>query len=239
MTIGIYKIFNTKNKKVYIGSSKHIEKRWKEHIHRLENNAHHSSKLQKSYDKVQDKSVFKFEIIEELSEDQLKEREQHYIDLFDAFNAGYNCCAEVDNPKYSLKNSKKAINKKLLDDLYEEFMTLYGQNQDGLKIGSVFLGRLSEKHYKHHVYKNTNGIIKWFLDNYNTDDYSARFSVNGSQQYYLIISDKEGNEFVCYKWYKGKMYNSYQDTKLYQNCIELDCNKHYIVDVPNYNFKPQ
>ena len=28
MTIGIYKIYNTNNDKLYIGSSKNIEKRW-------------------------------------------------------------------------------------------------------------------------------------------------------------------------------------------------------------------
>jgi len=44
--IGIYKITNTKNNKVYIGESNNIYKRWKEHIDDLNNNKHHSKKLQ-------------------------------------------------------------------------------------------------------------------------------------------------------------------------------------------------
>lgn len=107
MAIGIYKIINIKNKKVYIGSSKNIERRFKEHLHKLQDNSHHSIKLQRSYNMTKDKSIFKFEIIEETSENQLKEREQYYIDLYDSFNTGYNCSEKVDNSKYSLANSKK------------------------------------------------------------------------------------------------------------------------------------
>jgi len=73
MTIGIYKITNIKNNKIYIGSSKNTEIRFKEHLYLLENNSHHSTKLQNSYNKTKNKLVFKFEIIEETTEDILKE----------------------------------------------------------------------------------------------------------------------------------------------------------------------
>lgn len=236
MIIGIYKIENIKNGKIYVGSSKDIEKRWKEHIHKLKYGVHHSVKLQRSYDRIEDKSVFKFEVIEETTEDMLKEREQYYIDLYDSFNTGYNCCAEVDNPKYNLTNVKKANKAKQLNIFYDKFMTLYGQYQDSFEFGSTFLDRLSEKHYKLPVYKSTVGIIKWFLENYNPDEYIGRFSVHGNQQYFLVVGDKDGNEFACYKWQKNKMHNSHQDTELYRSYIKskglLDIKKHYIVDVP-------
>lgn len=205
---GIYKITNTNNNKIYIGSSKNIDKRFQEHLYSLKNNLHHSSKLQRSYNKTNDKSIFKFEIIEEMTEDKLKEKEQYYIDLYDSFNTGYNCCAKVDNPKYSLKNSKKAINKQNLDNLYNEFINLYKQNKNNLKIGGIFLNRLLNKYYKHHVYKNINSIIKWFLDNYDLKDYIAKINAYQNKQYYLTIIDNENKELFCYKWHKNQMYDS-------------------------------
>ena len=45
--IGIYKIENKVNGKVYIGQSIDIEKRWKEHISCLNNRTHHNDYLQK------------------------------------------------------------------------------------------------------------------------------------------------------------------------------------------------
>ena len=52
---GIYLISNSKNGKVYVGSSKNIEKRKKQHFKDLENNTHHSVKLQRSYNATRDK----------------------------------------------------------------------------------------------------------------------------------------------------------------------------------------
>ena len=43
-----------------------ILKRWKEHLYKLKYGVHHSVKLQRSYDRIEDKSVFKFEVIEKL-----------------------------------------------------------------------------------------------------------------------------------------------------------------------------
>ena len=191
---GIYKIVNINNEKVYIGSSKDIEKRFKEHIYQLKNNIHHSSKLQRSFNKTKDKSAFKLEIIEEVDEDKLKEREEYYIDLYNAFNNGYNCCAQVDNPKFSLKNSKKAINKKKTDEFYDEFMKFYEQYKDNLKIGNKFLERLINKHYKYKTYVKVINMIKWALTNYNLYDYNANFYVTTKGIYYLIINDLNGKE---------------------------------------------
>lgn len=237
MVIGIYKIINIKNNKVYIGSSKDIERRWKEHLYSLENNLHHSIKLQRSYNKTKDKSTFNFEIIKEVDEDKLKEREQYYINMYDAFNNGYNCCAEVDNPKYTLSNVKKISKKEKLDYFYDRFMALYGQYQDSLELGVTFIDRLSSKHYQYGVYKTNIEIIEWFISNYNPNEYVCRFSFNSNRQYFIIIGDIHGNEFVCYKRHKDKIYNSNQDSEAYRRHLEKDNKlneaKHYMINVPN------
>lgn len=51
MVCGVYKILNTKTGKFYIGSSKDINKRFKDHIRKLKNCVHHSAKLQNSCNK--------------------------------------------------------------------------------------------------------------------------------------------------------------------------------------------
>ena len=47
--VGIYMIKNLKNDNIYIGQSKNIEKRWKEHIKELNGNYHPNKKMQHKY----------------------------------------------------------------------------------------------------------------------------------------------------------------------------------------------
>jgi group I intron endonuclease len=47
--VGIYKITNKINNKVYIGESQNIERRWEEHKKHLKEGKHHSYKLQQDY----------------------------------------------------------------------------------------------------------------------------------------------------------------------------------------------
>jgi predicted GIY-YIG superfamily endonuclease len=240
MPAGIYKILNTNTNKIYIGSSNDIERRFKEHLYLLKNNKHHSTKLQRSYNKTKDKNVFKFEIIEEVQdESKLKEREQYYIDLYDAFNAGYNCCAESDNLKYTYKNEKKKIKDKNRNEYYNEFIELYNQYNNILIFSNIFLNRLLKKHYKSPVYTTINTMIKWFIDNYGTN-YKVEVTAQGNQQYYLVINNEQENRIAFYKYYQGKMYNSKCDTDM---CINILKNKglyneniHYLIDVPNFKF---
>ena len=62
MTIGIYKIENLVNHKVYIGQSIHIEKRWQEHCRPSADSA--IAKAIRKYGKEN----FSFQILEECSE---------------------------------------------------------------------------------------------------------------------------------------------------------------------------
>lgn len=103
MSKGIYKIENKNNKMVYIGSSFNIEKRFHQHKQELKKNRHHSYKLQNSYNETKDFESFNFEIVEKLdcSRTELLVREQYYIDKYNAYENGYNCCQYSVNPKYT------------------------------------------------------------------------------------------------------------------------------------------
>lgn len=101
MKSGIYKITNINNGKVYIGRASNIEKRWQEHKDLLAAGAHHSYKLQECYNSLENKHDLKYEIIEEVAyENERVVKEQYYIDKYDAYHNGYNCCEFADNPKY-------------------------------------------------------------------------------------------------------------------------------------------
>lgn len=89
MSIGIYKITNLLNDKVYIGQSVDIEKRWSVHKAELKNNYHHNIHLQNAWNKYGEKN-FKFSIIEECDVDQLNQREIYWISKFDSCENGYN-----------------------------------------------------------------------------------------------------------------------------------------------------
>ena len=90
--MGVYKITNTKTNKVYIGSSKNIYKRCYDHKYLLRHNKHHSTHLQESWNKYGEDS-FTFEVIEEVQNaDDLRIREQHYLDTEKPFlrDRGFN-----------------------------------------------------------------------------------------------------------------------------------------------------
>jgi group I intron endonuclease len=79
MKTGVYKITNNKTKKIYIGSSINILRRWVEHKSELNKNTHKNDKLQKSWNKYGDEN-FTFTIIEECEKELLLIREQFYLD---------------------------------------------------------------------------------------------------------------------------------------------------------------
>lgn len=83
MSIGIYKITNKKDNKVYIGQSQNIERRLSEH------------KKERfipidMWINFLGKENFDFEIIEECSLDELDKKEKYYINYFQSNKTGYN-----------------------------------------------------------------------------------------------------------------------------------------------------
>lgn len=89
--IGIYKITNLENGKVYIGQSIRIEKRWIDHRKTLRNNIHRNAYLQHAWNKYgEDKFIH--EIIEECSVDDLNDKEIYWINHYNSTNPlyGYN-----------------------------------------------------------------------------------------------------------------------------------------------------
>ena len=89
--IGIYKITNQVNGKVYIGQSVNIKKRWTDHIYYAK---HEKNKTSRLYLAIRKHGLdnFKFEVLEECSQELLDEREIYWITYFDSTDKtkGYN-----------------------------------------------------------------------------------------------------------------------------------------------------
>ena len=90
-TIGIYKITNLQNNKIYIGKSTAVNYRWKKHLWFLKRNKHVNRHLQSAFNKYGE-NKFIFEIIEECSLEDLNSREIYWINLLKSLtpSIGYN-----------------------------------------------------------------------------------------------------------------------------------------------------
>lgn len=122
----VYKIQNVHTGMVYIGGTSDFARRKNEHLGDLKRHQHHSRKMQKDFDSF---GIDSFLIcpIEECSLSSLRDREQFYIDLYDAVKSGYNtsesayysCCgfchmekSGENNPFYG-KHHTEETRKKL------------------------------------------------------------------------------------------------------------------------------
>lgn len=103
---GIYHIKNLINNKVYIGSSKNIENRFKTHIRLLNSNKHINCKLQEDWN-IYKESNFEFSLLEECEENKLLIKEQKYLNNLD-FNNNYNI-AKQSNGGDNLSHHPKRL----------------------------------------------------------------------------------------------------------------------------------
>lgn len=89
--IGIYQIKNLTNGKIYVGQTRNYERREMAHFSSLERGEHHNEHLQRSYLK-NGRDNFKCELLEKCKEEQLDEREIHYIQKLNCLSNqnGYN-----------------------------------------------------------------------------------------------------------------------------------------------------
>lgn len=109
---GIYKIVNTINNNIYIGSSKDTKRRKYKHFYELSIGTHRNPVLQASYNKY-GKDAFVFQLVEEVPEDvPLWPIEKKYIDLYfdnqnTCFNITTNESSGMDGRKHTVESKEK------------------------------------------------------------------------------------------------------------------------------------
>lgn len=166
MSIGIYKITNLINGKSYIGQSIHIEQRWSEHC-RNSSKRIISLAIQKY-----GKDNFKFEILEECSQDELDKKERFYIQKFNSLVPhGYNVKLESEEQNQIFKKYSKETLEDILDDIEKTLMPFTEiANKYGLDLSMIYyLNRGvyhtdSDRHYPLRVVKNMQKQHNYCID---------------------------------------------------------------------------
>ena len=101
--VGVYKITNKLNNKIYIGSSVNCKGRWS--VHKCKASDQYISRAMKKYG-VEN---FIFEIIETCEIEQLREREQYWLDHFKSYDReiGYNIGICAERPMFKVEVSEE------------------------------------------------------------------------------------------------------------------------------------
>lgn len=118
MSIGIYKIENLINHKVYIGQSIHIEKRWQQHC-QLSSDSVIAKAIQKY-----GKENFSFQILEECSEQDLDKKELFYIKSYNSLVPnGYNIIDYIDGQRRIYNNYDRKTLYQIIADIKDTDMS--------------------------------------------------------------------------------------------------------------------
>lgn len=148
--IGIYKYQNKKNGKIYIGRSTDITRRKWEHLKRPSPYSYFDQTL-----KVVGEDAFIFEVVEECSAEELKNKERYWIKF-------YNCCV--------LENREKGYNLTYGGEEYRSDknpwakLTIQQVNEiiDKLVNTKISIGKIAKEYKVHHnTISNINRCKTW------------------------------------------------------------------------------
>lgn len=97
--VGIYKITNLINQKVYVGLSRNCQRRWYDHRSKSKSSPKEEDLRKPLYLAMRKYGLenFSFEIIEVCEESLLSDREVFWIDKLDSYRNGYNATLGGDN----------------------------------------------------------------------------------------------------------------------------------------------
>lgn len=135
--VGIYKITNKENCKVYIGQTNNFARRYKEHFLWKLNKRQYIDEIISDFGT----DNFTFEIIEECPSEKLDEREKYWIQFYNSFYDGYNKTKGGAGNFYG--------NPKLSKEDVERIRTAYNNKEDRKKIYSLYQDKITFSGFCH------------------------------------------------------------------------------------------
>ena len=162
--IGIYKITNQINGKVYIGQTINYKKRSKAHFSYLVSNKHHNMYLQNAFNK-HGKDAFAIELIKECSIDELDKLEIEHILEYNASNEvfGYNLIEGGQKYRFFSDDVKKRVSLKLKGRKFtDEHRKRISESQKGKLISKQAIEKMKftkKKNGSHLGEKNPNALV--------------------------------------------------------------------------------
>lgn len=145
--VGIYKIQNLLNNKVYVGQSNDILRRWRDHKNNAFNSNDHNynTHLYRSIRKYGLQN-FSFEILEECSTSELDAREIYWISYYNSFFEGYNLTMGGDG-------SGSEVNKTRIISIIHELETTHKSHRqiaEENEISTEMVQGINSGRYWHH-----------------------------------------------------------------------------------------
>jgi len=151
--VGIYKITNIINNKMYIGQSINMESRFKSHINSLKKNNHHNRHLQFAFNKYGENN-FKFEIIIECNINELDDNEIKLIHELNSVIDGYNLDYGGQNHRVFSKKTRKRMSDARKKIMTPELLHWLRTNSIGRKTPDSVKKKIGDsiRGEKHHFY---------------------------------------------------------------------------------------
>lgn len=169
--IGIYKITNVKNNKIYVGQSNDIYRRFYEHQTKGESSRIPVDVAIQKYGK----DSFIYEVLEECDITELNQKETFWIRKLNAIKDGYNCSKGGEQQSIGENNGRsklteqdvieirKAYNNHLKQkDVYEKYKDIisfgYFQNLwQGRSWSHIMPEVFTEENKQYYIFQNSNG----------------------------------------------------------------------------------
>lgn len=171
--VGIYKITNKINGKIYIGQSNNCERRFQEHCapSRAENSRIPVDLAIKKYGKEN----FSFEVVEQCNLELLNSREEYWIKYFNSIKDGYNCNAGGNQASIGSNNGRAKLTEediivirkayaehKKQKEVYEQFkdkvsFSAFQTAWQGKSWSHIMSEVFTEENKNYYIYQNSIG----------------------------------------------------------------------------------
>lgn len=160
MTIGIYRIYNKTSGKSYIGQSKNVEGRLRDHFNHLNRGNHGNYHLQSAF-LLYGTENFGYQLIEACEEETLTQREEYWIDAALHYAGVYNLVRPEDSKKISVETRRRIGEAAKISMIGNQHAKGYKQSEEARrKLSESLRGRVLSEEHRRKISKAAKGRVR-------------------------------------------------------------------------------